>query len=103
MWALLASLASGLGKGLGGLLGKDAKRAEAQTRLNEREVDGAPASRLRLWRSFLVWIVTLLFAWEVVGRLIVIPLFFANWGHGLPPSALDQIMALLLGMLGLGF
>ena len=47
-------------------------------------------------------LMTLLFAWEVAGRLIVIPLLFPDWGRSLPPSALDQIMALLLGMLGLG-
>ncbi|MDY3810092.1 hypothetical protein [Desulfovibrio porci] len=103
MWSLLEKLLGGVAGGLGKILPDRNRQNEAQSRINEAEVGGAPASRLRLWRSFLGWIVTLLFAWEVVGRLIVIPLFFANWGHGLPPSALDQIMALLLGMLGLGF
>lgn len=102
MWALLASLASGLGKGLGGLLGRDAKRAEVQSRLNEREVEGAPASRLRLWRSFLGWVLALLFVWEVAGRLVLVPLLAPQWAAQLPPSTLDQIMSLLLGMLGLG-
>lgn len=103
MWSVLAGLAAGLGKGLRGLLGDDAKHAEAQSRLNEREVEGAPASRLRLWRSFLGWVLSLLFVWEVAGRLVLVPLLAPQWGERLPPSTLDQIMSLLLGMLGLGF
>lgn len=103
MWSVLAGLAAGLGKGLRGLLGDDAKSAEAQSRLNEREVEGAPASRLRLWRSFLGWVLSLLFVWEVAGRLVLVPLLAPQWGEQLPPSTLDQIMSLLLGMLGLGF
>ncbi len=103
MWSVLAGLAAGLGKGLRGLLGDDAKRAEAQSRLNEREVEGAPASRLRLWRSFLGWVLSLLFVWEVAGRLVLVPLLAPQWGEQLPPSTLDQVMSLLLGMLGLGF
>ena len=46
---------------------------------------------------------TLLFGWEVAGRLIIVPLLFPGWCEHLPPSALNQIMTLLLGMLGLGF
>ena len=88
--------------GVGRILPDRDRQNEAQSRINEAEVSGAPSSRLRLWRSFLGWILTLLFAWEVAGRLIVIPLLFPDWGRSLPPSALDQIMALLLGMLGLG-
>ena len=103
MWSVLAGLAAGPGKGLRGLLGDDAKRAEAQSRLNEREVEGAPPSRLRLWRSFLGWVLSLLFVWEVAGRLVLVPLLAPQWGAQLPPSTLDQIMSLLLGMLGLGF
>ncbi|SDF41118.1 hypothetical protein [Desulfovibrio legallii] len=107
MWTLLGKLFSGVGSAAGAVLERvlpDRKSANAaQSRINEAEVAGAPASRLRLWRSFLGWVLSLLFCWEVVGRLIVIPLFFASWGADLPPSALDQIMGLLLGMLGLGF
>lgn len=106
-----------LGKGLGALLGLFSARdkataataqnrerlGEAQARLNENEIAGAPRSRLRLWRSFLGWTLSLLFAWEVAGRLIIIPLCFPQWNLRLPPSALDQVLAVLLGMLGLGF
>ncbi|WP_297669975.1 3TM-type holin [uncultured Desulfovibrio sp.] len=103
MWALLGKLLSGIGGAVGRALPDRNKQIEAQGRINEAEVSGAPQSRLRLWRSFLGWVLALLFCWEVVGRLIVIPLFFADWGEQLPPSALDQIMTLLVGMLGLGF
>lgn len=103
MFGLIKSLFGLGGKALDKVFPDRAASREAQSRINEAEVSGAPASRLRLWRSFLGWILTLLFAWEVVGRLIIIPMFFADWGKSLPPSALDQIMALLLGMLGLGF
>ncbi|MGE9985300.1 hypothetical protein [Desulfovibrio sp. SGI.169] len=103
MWALLGKLLGGVAGGLSRSLPDRGRQNDAQSRINETEASGAPASRLRLWRSFLGWILSLLFAWEVVGRLVVIPLFFAGWERDLPPSALEQIMALLLGMLGLGF
>ena len=103
MWMLLGKLLGGL-SGLADRIVPDRNRQnEAQSRINEAEVSGAPASRMRLWRSFLGWILALLFCWEVVGRLVIVPLFFAQWGNNLPPSALDQVMALLLGMLGMGF
>ncbi|MDE7370785.1 MAG: hypothetical protein K2N07_03400 [Desulfovibrio sp.] len=41
---------------------------EAQSRINEAEVAGAPASRLRLWRSFLGWALSVAFIWEVFAR-----------------------------------
>ncbi|MDD4701827.1 MAG: hypothetical protein PHI96_06355 [Desulfovibrio sp.] len=103
MWMLLGKLFGGL-SGLADRFVPDRNRQnEAQSRINEAEISGAPASRMRLWRSFLGWVLALLFCWEVVGRMVIVPLFFAPWGKSLPPSALDQIMALLLGMLGLGF
>ena len=125
MWAMLGkALGSLTGSVLGGLFGRKAgdkglagelakaservlsgraSQNEAQGRINSAEIGGAPSSRLRLWRSFLGWVLTLLFAWEVAGRLIVIPLLFPELERTLPPSALDQILAVLLGMLGLGF
>lgn len=103
MWMLLGKLLGGL-TGLADRIVPDRNRQnEAQSRINEAEVSGAPTSRMRLWRSFLGWVLALLFCWEVVGRLVIVPLFFTGWGGKLPPSALDQVMALLLGMLGLGF
>lgn len=100
----------GLGKVAGGMLGavldkffgggKDSGEiAKGQNRANEAEISGAPASRLRLWRSFLGWVLALVFAWEVVGRGIVT----TYWpGAVLPPSSLEEVSAILLGMLGLG-
>ena len=94
MWSLIAKLLGGVGSIVGRSLPDRNRQNEGQSRINEAEVSGAPASRMRLWRSFLGWI---------LGRMVIAPLFFAQWGQNLPPSALDQIMALLLGMLGLGF
>ena len=125
MWAMLGkALGTITGGVLGGLFGRKgadkgiagelahatervlsgrASQNEAQGRINSAEIEGAPQSRLRLWRSFLGWVLTLLFAWEVAGRLIVIPLLLPELEQHLPPSALDQILTVLLGMLGLGF
>lgn len=103
MWSLIGKLLGGVGGMVGRIIPDRNRQNEAQSRINEAEVSGAPASRMRLWRSFLGWVLALLFCWEVVGRMVIVPLFFARWGEHLPPSALDQIMALLLGMLGLGF
>lgn len=76
------------------------KVVEGQNRANEAEIAGAPSSPLRLWRGFLGWVLALVFAWEVVGRGIVL----TYWPDTkLPPSALQDIMTLLLGMLGLGW
>ncbi len=90
---------------IGGLIDKIIDRAwpdktksnEAQTRINETEVSGAPASRLRLWRSFLGWILALVFAWEVIGR----PVILTYWPDTkLPAPMLKEILSLLMAMLG---
>lgn len=71
---------------------------EAQARINEKEVDGAPPSRLRLWRSFLGWTCAICFVWEVVAR----PIVTTYWpGATLPPSFLKEVTSLLLSLLGL--
>lgn len=71
-----------------------------QNKLNIEEISNAPNSHLRLWRSFLGWILAIVFAFEVVGRNIII----TYWPDVvLPPSALESVMSILLGMLGLGF
>ncbi|WP_291442791.1 hypothetical protein [Desulfovibrio sp.] len=73
---------------------------EQQSQINQTEVSGAPASFLRLWRSFLGWMLSLLFCWEVIGRSIIM----TYWPDTkLPPSTLEIVSRLLLGMLGLGF
>ena len=79
------------------------KLLAAQIRLNERETEHAPSSVLRLWRSFLGWVLALLFCWEVPVRLLLLPLLAPDLLDDLPPPALDQILGLLAGMLGLPF
>lgn len=75
------------------------KVLEAQSRINEAEVSGAPPSRLRLWRSFLGWVLALTLAWEVVAR----PVIMTYWPDAtLPPSMIGEIRHILLAMLGLG-
>lgn len=98
MWNILGKVLAGL---TDKILPDRAKEREAQQSLNEKEIEGAPASSLRLWRSFLGWVLAWLFVWEVAGRMILIPLLAPQWQQALPPAALDQIMTLLLGMLGL--
>lgn len=81
------------------LLPERGKVLEAQSSVNQAEATGAPVSRLRLWRSFLGWALTLAFVWEVVGR----PLLCTYMPDvPMPPSMLDEVSALLMGMLGLG-
>ena len=92
-----------LGGLLGNILGKSTadkdKILEAQNRINEKEVEGAPQSILRLWRSFLMWVLSLVFVWEVVARTLII----TYWPDiVLPPSMLKEVMTLLVGGLGLG-
>lgn len=99
VWSVIPVLGSLLDK-LAGLIPDRSKVAENQARINEQEVGGAPASRLRLWRSFLGWCLTLCFVWEVMMR----PIIVTYWpGVTLPPSVLSEVSRLLLGMLGLGF
>ena len=62
MWTLLGTLIGGLTGAVGKMLPDRNQQNEAQSRINEAEVNGAPASPLRLWRSFLGWMLTLSFA-----------------------------------------
>lgn len=88
------------GKALDKVFPDRAASREQQSKVNEAEVSGAPASRLRLWRSFLGWVLSLVFCWEIVGRSIIL----TYWPDtNLPPSMLKEVMSMLLGMLGLGF
>lgn len=74
------------------------EQARAQSRINETEVSGAPASKLRLWRSFLGWVLSLVFVWEVVGRTVIL----TYWPETpVPPSMLKEVSTLLLAMLGI--
>ena len=101
--SLLASLPF-----LGGLVEKISDRvlsekrhsADQQSAMNHAEISGAPQSWLRLWRSFLGWVLALSFAWEVMVR----PVLATYWPElTLPPSVLEEISRVLMGMLGLEY
>lgn len=77
-----------------------AESRKAQAQINECEISGAPASSLRLWRSFLGWVLALCFVWEVAARPIIAT--YCPQAR-LPPSFVEETTTLLLGMLGLGF
>ena len=86
MFGLIKSL-FGLGeKALDKVFPDRAASREAQARINEAEVSGAPASRLRLWRSFLGWVLSIAFLWELVR-----PIVLHYWpGADLPPSMMRK-------------
>lgn len=88
------------GKALDKVWPDRAASREQQAQINQAEISGAPASRLRLWRSFLGWVLAIVFVWEVVGRNVIL----TYWPDTkLPPSMIKEVTQLLLGMLGLGF
>ena len=95
--SIFSSITDLIGKGIDKIWPDKEKCREQQTTLNQEELKGAPASRLRLWRSFLGWTLSLLFVWEAVGR----PSILTYWPDAtLPPSTLDVVSKLLLLMLG---
>ena len=73
MWNLLRDLGTRLLRDLTGGSRERQELLAAQIRLNEREAENAPSSVLRLWRSFLGWVLALLFCWEVPVRLLLLP------------------------------
>lgn len=88
------------GKAIDKIFPDRAEARRAQSQINEAEVSGAPVSKLRLWRSFLGWALALCFIWEAAAR----PVIATYWPEAtLPPSFMEEISGLLLGMLGLGF
>ena len=56
MWNLLRDLGTRLLRDLTGSSRERQELLAAQIRLNERETENAPSSVLRLWRSFLGWV-----------------------------------------------
>ena len=100
MWSFLARMG---GKLIGKILPDRSRANDAQHRINEAEVAGGPPSRLRLWRSALGWVLVVLLVWEIPVRLIIVPMFFPVWGKTLPPSCLDQVLTMLMTMLGFGW
>lgn len=96
----LSGLTDLLGKGMDKVWPDKSEARKQQSELNQEELKGAPQSRLRLWRSFLGWVCALLFVWEAVGRSILV----TYWPTvKLPPSVLEEVLKLLLFMLGGAF
>ncbi|MDY3880664.1 MAG: hypothetical protein SOZ39_05945 [Desulfovibrio piger] len=87
MWNLLRDLGTRLLRDLTGSSRERQELLAAQIRLNERETEHAPSSVLRLWRSFLGWVLALLFCWEVPVRLLLLPLLAPDLLDDLPPPA----------------
>ena len=103
MWNLLRDLGTRLLRDLTGSSRERQELLAAQIRLNERETENAPSSLLRLWRSLLGWLLALLLCWDVPVPALLLPLLAPDLLDDLPPPALDQILGLLAGMLGLPF
>ena len=96
----LSALSNTLGRIMDALLPDKGKSREQQTDLNRVELQGAPPSNLRLWRSFLGWVLSVLFVWETIGRVIIV----TYWPDVvLPPSTLEVVSQMLLLMLGMAF
>jgi hypothetical protein len=95
-----SSVSDMLGRVIDRIFPDKSKCREQQATLNNVELQGAPPSRLRLWRSFLGWTLSLLFVWETTGRAIVA----TYWPDVLlPPSTLEVVIQMLLLMLGGAF
>jgi len=97
---LIDGLASIAGKVIDKVAPDRSESRKQQTELNRTELEGAPASFLRLWRSLLGAALTLVLLFEVIGR----PVILTYWPEvKLPPSMLGEVKELIIGMLGLGF
>lgn len=95
-----SSLSEMLGKIIEKIWPDKSASREQQTTINQVELQGAPSSNLRLWRSFLGWVLAVLFVWETVGRSIIV----TYWPDVLlPPSTLEVVVQMLLLMLGGAF
>ena len=75
------------------------KMAEHQAEITKAEVAGSPQSILRLWRSFVGWILALCFAWEFMVRPVLV---WYKPDANLPPSMLEEVVKLLVLMMGAG-
>lgn len=89
-----------IGKGVDKIWPDKSEARAQQVALNQEELKGAPQSKLRLWRSFLGWALSLLLVWEVAIR----PVIATYWPDvTLPPSCLETVAKLLLFMIGGAF
>lgn len=76
------------------------KVLEAQSTTNAQEIAGAPKSVLRLWRSFLGWCMSLAVVWVIIVRPAI--LFYFPEAPLFRVEEFDQVIYILIGMLGLG-
>lgn len=74
------------------------KALEAQTELRKLELQEAPKSYLRLWMSFLGWVLAICFVYAGVIQP-VLAFYFPKLP--LPQLPLELLSRLLLGMLGI--
>lgn len=104
MWSWLGKIGSVLFEKVIPRISVDRDKINSsQADINKAEIEGAPMSFFRLWRSILGMVLTIMIIWEIPGRMLIIPMFFPEFGKTLPPSSLEQIITLLMGMLGLNF
>ena len=99
---VFSTVALGLVKPLAKIFGKMTtdkdKVLESQASLRRMELENSPQSYLKLWMGFLGWILSL----YLVFALIVHPLIaFYFPSVPLPDMPLDDVFALLMGMLGI--
>lgn len=97
---LIDGITSFAGKVIDKVAPDKAESRRQQAEINRAELEGAPVSRLRLWRSLLGCALSLCLIWEVMIR----PVIVTYWPEvTLPPSMLHEVQGLIFGMLGLGF
>ena len=88
-----------LDKALDRLLRDKGKVAEGQQELNKLELQEAPKSYLRLWRSFLFWVISLCVLYVMVVQPVM-RFYFPD--VPLPPLAVEFEELLRLLLIGLG-
>lgn len=78
---------------------KDVDKAlEAQTEMRKLELQEAPKSYLRLWVSFLGWVLAVTVAYAILIKPFI-SFYFPTFP--LPELPMDVVVRLLFGMLGL--
>ena len=74
------------------------KVLEAQAELRKMELENSPSSYLKLWMGFLGWVLSL----YLVFALIIRPLLVFYFPEiPVPEMPLDDVFAIIMGMLGL--
>jgi hypothetical protein len=74
------------------------KTLEAQSEMRKLELQDAPRSYLRLWVSFLGWVLSVSVAYAILIKPVIV-FYFPRFP--LPELPMDVVVRLLFGMLGL--